>query len=78
LVTRYAKKMLVCYQELLSKFPISKLLSLLKKEIYYFLCKPISLDNGTKEVWLDKATGGVYLSILARAMAITGIDDHWY
>lgn len=74
----WEQKLPVCYQELLSKLNISKPNSLSKKEIYALLCRPISLDNGTKEVWLDKATGGVCLSIAARAMTITGIDDHRY
>jgi len=74
----WEQKLPVCYQELLSKLPISKPHSLSKKEIYALLCRPISLDNCTMEVWVDKATGGVCLSIPARAMAITGIDDHRY
>ncbi|XP_057838532.1 F-box protein PP2-A15 isoform X1 [Cryptomeria japonica] len=74
----WAEKLPVCYQDMLSKLPLSKGQFLPKKEIYALLCKPISLDNGTKEVWLDKATGGVCLAISARAMAITGIDDHRY
>ncbi|KAH9328333.1 hypothetical protein KI387_000441, partial [Taxus chinensis] len=74
----WAQKLPACYQEMLSKVPLAKGRFLMKKEIYALLCKPISLENGTKEVWLDKATGGVCLAISARAMSITGIDDHRY
>lgn len=35
-------------------------------------------DHGYKEVWLDRVTGRVCISISAKAMSITGIDDRRY
>ncbi|KAK9276482.1 hypothetical protein L1049_006016 [Liquidambar formosana] len=52
--------------------------NLVKKEIYARLCRPNSFDGGTKKAWLDKTTGGVCLSIAAKGLAITGIDDRRY
>ncbi|KZV26723.1 hypothetical protein F511_34321 [Dorcoceras hygrometricum] len=49
-----------------------------KKDIYISLCRPNPFDGGTKEVWIDKKTGGVCLAISSKAMAITGIDDRRY
>lgn len=51
---------------------------LVKKDIYARLCKPICFDGGTKQMWVDKRTGGVCLSISAKALSITGIDDRRY
>ncbi|XAR63098.1 hypothetical protein NMG60_11022922 [Bertholletia excelsa] len=52
--------------------------SLGKKELYARLCRPSPFDGGTKEIWLDKRTGGVCLSISSKALTITGIDDRRY
>ncbi|XP_051132896.1 F-box protein PP2-A13-like [Andrographis paniculata] len=49
-----------------------------KKDIYAALSRPSTFDGGTKEVWIDKRTGGVCLAISSKAMAITGIDDRRY
>lgn len=49
-----------------------------KKELYAKLSKPVSFDGGTKEIWVDKRSGGVCLSISSKAMRITGIDDRRY
>ncbi|XP_057805683.1 F-box protein PP2-A13-like [Salvia miltiorrhiza] len=49
-----------------------------RKDIYASLCRHTTLDGGTKEVWIDKRTGGVCLAISSKAMAITGIDDRRY
>lgn len=49
-----------------------------KRDIYTTLCKPISFDDGTKEIWLDKNKGGIHLSISSKALSITGIDDRRY
>lgn len=51
---------------------------LVKKDIYARLSKPICFDGGTKQVWVDKRSGGVCLSISAKALSITGIDDRRY
>nr|AWL54287.1 phloem protein 2-2 [Boehmeria nivea] len=49
-----------------------------KKEIYAKLCQHNRFDGGTKEVWLDKGSGKVFLSISSKALRITGIDDRRY
>ncbi|XP_075519190.1 F-box protein PP2-A13-like [Primulina tabacum] len=49
-----------------------------KMDIYIRLCRPNPIDGGTKEVWVDRKTGGVCLAISSKAMAITGIDDRRY
>ncbi|XP_048333364.2 F-box protein PP2-A13 [Ziziphus jujuba] len=49
-----------------------------KREIYARLCKPNSFDGGTKEISLDKSTGGICLFISSKALTITGIDDRRY
>ncbi|KAL4351674.1 hypothetical protein GQ457_06G032340 [Hibiscus cannabinus] len=54
------------------------LLSLQKKQLYARLCRPNPFDGGTKEIWIDKNTGGVCLSISSEALTITGIDDRRY
>ncbi|KAF6154432.1 hypothetical protein GIB67_028324 [Kingdonia uniflora] len=51
---------------------------LCKKEIYAMLSRPNSFDDGAKEVWLEKNTGGVCMSISSKALRITGIDDRRY
>ncbi|XP_039011901.1 F-box protein PP2-A13-like [Hibiscus syriacus] len=54
------------------------LLNLQKKELYAKLCRPNPFDADTKEIWLDKNTGGVCLSISTMALTIIGIDDRRY
>ncbi|XP_011625996.1 F-box protein PP2-A15 [Amborella trichopoda] len=49
-----------------------------KKDIFAFLTRPLPFDNGTKLVWLERNTGAVCLSISAKAMCITGIEDRRY
>ncbi|OIW20443.1 hypothetical protein TanjilG_11142 [Lupinus angustifolius] len=49
-----------------------------KKDVYARLCRPNLFDNGTKEIWLDKKTGGVCLAISSKGLKITGIDDRRY
>lgn len=49
-----------------------------KKDIFARLSRPNSFDCGNKEIWLDKRTGGVCISISSRTMSITGIDDRRY
>ncbi|CAJ1976304.1 unnamed protein product [Sphenostylis stenocarpa] len=46
-----------------------------KRDIYARLCRPNLFDNGTKEIWLDKRTGGMCMAISSQALRITGIDD---
>lgn len=49
-----------------------------KKDIFACLSRPNLFDDGTKEMWLDKKTGGICLSISSKALSITGIDDRRY
>ncbi|KAL2892293.1 F-box protein PP2-A13 [Bienertia sinuspersici] len=51
---------------------------LMKKDIYARLSRPNLFDSDTKEVWLDKKTGGVCLSISSKALSIIGINDRRY
>ncbi|KAJ0497471.1 putative phloem protein [Helianthus annuus] len=58
------------YQHLLHLMPPERYQHLCKKDIYALLSRP--------EVWLDMVTGRVCVSISAKAMSITGIDDRRY
>ncbi|KAF9591727.1 hypothetical protein IFM89_006073 [Coptis chinensis] len=51
---------------------------LCKKDIFALLSRSLHLDQGNKDIWLDRVTGGVCMSISAKAMAITGIEDRRY
>ncbi|XP_021895351.1 F-box protein PP2-A12 isoform X2 [Carica papaya] len=64
----------ILIQKLFGDFPRQ----LDKREIYTMLCRVNSIDGGTKQVWLDKRTGGVCLSISSKGLLITGIDDRRY
>ncbi|KAE9621784.1 hypothetical protein Lal_00032593 [Lupinus albus] len=48
------------------------------KDIFALLSRPLPFHDGNKEVWLHKVTGRVCMSISAKAMSITGIDDRRY
>ncbi|KAJ8556328.1 hypothetical protein K7X08_023086 [Anisodus acutangulus] len=49
-----------------------------KTDIFAKLSRPNSFDGGTKEIWIHKNNGGVYLAICSKGMTITGIDDRRY
>ncbi|KAF8397798.1 hypothetical protein HHK36_016721 [Tetracentron sinense] len=68
------------FQDLLDLLPPEKYQNLSKKDIFAILSRSVPFDDGTKacEVWLDKVTGRVCMSISAKAMAITGIEDRRY
>ncbi|KAH6789500.1 phloem protein 2-A13 [Perilla frutescens var. frutescens] len=66
------------FSYILSKLPDQGLRDKGRTEIYARLCRPNTFDGGTKEVWIDKRTGGVCLAISSKAMTITGIDDRRY
>ncbi|KAI4311699.1 hypothetical protein MLD38_036573 [Melastoma candidum] len=51
---------------------------LCKREIYTALCGGSTFDGGTKRVWLDKFTGRICLSVCAKGLVITGVDDRRY
>ncbi|KAJ4969807.1 hypothetical protein NE237_002906 [Protea cynaroides] len=66
------------YQNLLDFLPFERYQDLSKKNIFALLSRPIPLDDGNKEVWVDRVTGGVCMSISAKALSITGIEDRRY
>ncbi|XP_071698108.1 F-box protein PP2-A13-like [Rutidosis leptorrhynchoides] len=66
------------YQYLVNEYLIENPSKLGKCEIYAQLTRPIPFDSRNKEFWVDKRTGGVCLSISAKALSITGIDDRRY
>lgn len=66
------------YHDLLDLIPPQRYQNLCKKDIFALLSNPIPFDDGNKEAWLDRATGRVCVSISAKAMSITGIDDRRY
>lgn len=49
-----------------------------KRGIYSRLCSLNTFDEGTKKVWLDRSMGKVCLSVSAKGLSITGIDDRRY
>ncbi|XP_022983039.1 F-box protein PP2-A15-like isoform X3 [Cucurbita maxima] len=67
------------YQDLLDLLPPQRYQNLSRKDIYALLSRPVPFDDGNKvEVWLDRITGKICMSISAKAMSITGIDDRRY
>ncbi|KVH90505.1 F-box domain, cyclin-like protein [Cynara cardunculus var. scolymus] len=82
------------YQDLLDLMPPERYQNLCKKDIFALLSRPVPFDDGNKasasnslfflsygilqEVWLDRVTGKVCMSISTKAMAITGIEDRRY
>ncbi|KAJ4979807.1 hypothetical protein NE237_010587 [Protea cynaroides] len=66
------------YQHLLDLLPPERYLNLSKKDIFALISRPIPFDDGNKEVWVDRVTGGVCMSISAKALSITGIEDRRY
>ncbi|XP_022634973.1 F-box protein PP2-A15 isoform X2 [Vigna radiata var. radiata] len=50
----------------------------LANEAAYQLPRSARFDASREEVWLDRVTGRVCMSISAKAMSITGIDDRRY
>ncbi|XP_052186757.1 F-box protein PP2-A13-like [Diospyros lotus] len=52
--------------------------SLAKKDIYARLCRPTRFDGGSKEVWMEKGSGGICIAISWKGMKITGINDRRY
>lgn len=66
------------YQDLLDLMPPERYHNLSKKDIFALLSRPVPFHDGNKEVWLDRVTGRVCMSISTKAMAITGIEDRRY
>ncbi|KAJ8899627.1 hypothetical protein K2173_018601 [Erythroxylum novogranatense] len=66
------------YQDLLDLIPRERHHHLSKKDIFILLSRPVAFDDDNKEVWLDRVTGRVCMSISAKGMTITGIEDRRY
>ncbi|KAF8395324.1 hypothetical protein HHK36_019267 [Tetracentron sinense] len=66
------------YQDLLDLMPPERYQNLSKKDVFALLSRPVPFDDGHKEIWLDRVTGRICMSISAQGMAITGIDDRRY
>ncbi|XP_074589541.1 F-box protein PP2-A15-like [Curcuma longa] len=66
------------YPQLLSLLPPGASLVSKKKDIFAFLSRPVPFDDRYKVLWLDRVTGGVCVSVSAKAMSITGIEDRRY
>ncbi|XP_042014519.1 F-box protein PP2-A15-like [Salvia splendens] len=52
--------------------------NLSRKDIFAFLARPNLFDDANKLVWVDRYAGRVCMSISAKGMSITGIDDRRY
>ncbi|XP_051152588.1 F-box protein PP2-A15-like [Andrographis paniculata] len=52
--------------------------NLSKKDIFALLSRRLPFDDGNKVLWVDRFTGRSCMSISAKAMSITGIDDRRY
>lgn len=66
------------YHHLLHFLPPDTYRNLRKKDLFALLSRSIHLDDGNTDVWLDRVSGRVCLSMSAKAMAITGIEDRRY
>ncbi|XP_057481519.1 F-box protein PP2-A11-like isoform X1 [Actinidia eriantha] len=66
------------YQCLVKKLFDENPEDLCKRDIFERLCSPNRFDGGTKEVWMEKRSGGICVSISWQGMKIIGIDDRRY
>ncbi|KAM1094219.1 hypothetical protein FF1_009259 [Malus domestica] len=66
------------YHDLLDLVPPQRYQNLSKKDIFAMLSRPVPFDDGNKVVWIDRVTGRVCMSVSAKGMAITGIEDRRY
>lgn len=67
------------YEYLLSLLPSDSYMNISKKkDIYALFSRSVPFDDGTKSIWLNRVTGGVCMSISAKSMSITGIEDRRY
>ncbi|KAA8516645.1 hypothetical protein F0562_016849 [Nyssa sinensis] len=74
----WASKLPPNYKNLLDLMPPERYQNLSKKDIFSLLSRSVTFDDGNKASWLDRITGRVCVSISAKAMAITGIEDRRY
>nr|XP_016484851.1 PREDICTED: F-box protein PP2-A15-like [Nicotiana tabacum] len=67
------------YHQLLDLLPRQNYEGLCKKDIFALLARSVPFDDGNKEVWLDRISGRICMSISSKAMSITGMEDrrHW-
>ncbi|KAF8081001.1 hypothetical protein N665_0910s0004 [Sinapis alba] len=49
-----------------------------KRDVYNFLSRVNSFDDGTKKAWVDKRTSDLCLCISVKGLSVTGIDDRRY
>ncbi|CAN6856651.1 unnamed protein product [Brassica oleracea] len=49
-----------------------------KRDIYNFLSRVNSFDDGTKKAWVDKRTSDLCLCLSVKGLSVTGIDDRRY
>ncbi|KAL8160249.1 hypothetical protein V2J09_001786 [Rumex salicifolius] len=49
-----------------------------KRELYARLCRPVRFDGGFKEVWVEKRSGKMCMSLSWKDLQITGIHDRRY
>nr|XP_043626623.1 F-box protein PP2-A13-like [Erigeron canadensis] len=66
------------YHHLVEKLWLNNNKRLGEKEIFAKLSCPVAFDDGNKEFWVDKTSGGGCVSISSKALTITGIDDRRY
>ncbi|KFK35307.1 hypothetical protein AALP_AA5G267500 [Arabis alpina] len=65
----------VIAQKVFDEIPLRKMV---KKDVYAKLTRSNLFDCGTKELWIDKNTGRLCVSVSSKALRITGIDDRRY
>ncbi|KAL3326870.1 hypothetical protein AABB24_037528 [Solanum stoloniferum] len=67
------------YHHMLDLLPPCRYEGLSKKSIFALLSRPLSFDDDNKEVWLDRISGRICMSISSKAMSITSSEDrrHW-
>ncbi|XP_016457752.2 F-box protein PP2-A15-like [Nicotiana tabacum] len=67
------------YHQMLDLLPPWRYDGLPKKGIFALLSRPVPFEDDNKEVWLDRVSGRICMSISSKAMSITGSEDrrHW-
>ncbi|CAN4092126.1 unnamed protein product [Withania somnifera] len=67
------------YHQLLDFLPMRNYQGFSKKDIFALLARSVPFDDGNKEVWLDRISGRICMSISSKAMLITNMEDrrHW-
>ncbi|XP_059296275.1 F-box protein PP2-A15-like isoform X1 [Lycium ferocissimum] len=75
----WESKLPLNYQRMLDLLPRWRYEGLSKKGIFALLSGPVTFDNDYKEVWLDRVSGRICMSISSKAMSITSSEDrrHW-